>query len=285
MVLQIHADREPPPAEETESYPKSVLGKAQLLLAAFGSGAFRLRLTELSKRSGVPKATAYRLAEELTQWGLLERVGDSYQLGLRIFELGQRVPVAAMVRRVSKPFLVDLFTATRGTTHMAVLDGVHVLYLEKVAGEASVHTHSEVGGRLPASCTATGKALLALSPGGEAAVGHYERAGLHAPTARSVATTDALRRQLAEVRERRFAVELGETLSGYGSLAAPVAGADGVVFAAVSVTLPVSRLAVGRLVPVVQATAARIARAVERKIAGPFSATGELIAAAGRGLG
>src|SRR4051812_24950948 len=117
-------------------YPNSVLGKAQLLLGAFESGAFQLRLTELSRRSGVPKASAYRLAQELVQWGLLERTGDTYQLGMRVFELGQRVPVAAVLRRVARPLLTDLFAATRATIHLAVLDGGHVLYVEKVAGEA-----------------------------------------------------------------------------------------------------------------------------------------------------
>jgi DNA-binding IclR family transcriptional regulator len=283
MSRPVQADCVPPDPDEAEERPKSVLGKAQLLLAAFGSGAFRLRLTELSRRSGVPKATAYRLAQELTQWGLLERVGGGYQLGLRVFELGQRVPVAAVVRRVSRPLLVDLFAATRATIHLAILDGAHVLYLEKVAGEANVHTHSEVGVRLPASCTATGKVLLALGPGGAAAVDRYQRTGLYRLTPRSAPTVTVLCRQLAEVRQHGFAIEMGETLSGYGSVATPVTGADGVVYAAVSATLPANRLVVSRLVPQLQSTSAGIARAVERKITGPFSTTGDLLAFAGRG--
>lgn len=245
--------------------PNSVLGKAQLLLSAFGAGAFRLGLTELSRRSGVPKASAYRLVQELVRWGLLERVGDRYQLGIKVFELGQRVPISAVLRKVSRPLLVDLFAATRATVHLAVLEGGHVLYVEKVAGEANVHTHSEVGGRLPATCTATGKMLLATRPEAAAVLDRLGRTGVSRPTSRSAASSDELKGQLAEIRRKGFAVELEETLVGYGSVAVPVAGWDGDVYAAISATAPVNRLPVARLLPQLHATAAGIARAVERR--------------------
>jgi DNA-binding IclR family transcriptional regulator len=245
--------------------PKSVLGKAQLLLGAFGAGAFRLRLTELSQRSGVPKASAHRLAQELVQWGLLDRVGDQYQLGIKVFELGQRVPVSAMLRKVSRPLLVDLFAATRAAIHLAVLEGGHVLYVEKVAGEANVRTHSEVGGRLPATCTATGKMLLAVRPESAAVLDRLEKTGVARPTSRSAASPSELKVQLAEFRKKGYAVEIEETLVGYGSVAVPVLGSDGEVYAAISATLPINRLYVTRLVPQLHATAVGIARAVERR--------------------
>jgi DNA-binding IclR family transcriptional regulator len=247
--------------------PKSVLGKAQLLLGAFGAGAFRLRLTELSHRSGVPKASAHRLAQELVQWGLLERVGDQYQLGIKVFELGQRVPVSAVLRKVSRPLLVDLFAATRAAIHLAVLEGGHVLYVEKVAGEANVRTHSEVGGRLPATCTATGKILLAVRPESAAVLDRLEKTGLARPTARSAASPSELKVQLAEFRKKGYSVEREETLVGYGSIAVPVRGSGSEVYAAISATLPINRLHVARLVPQLHATAVGITRAVERHTA------------------
>ncbi|GAA4809505.1 IclR family transcriptional regulator [Actinomycetospora chlora] len=254
------------PQQPDAGCPNSVLGKARLILGAFEAGAYRLRLTELSRRSGVAKASCYRIAQELVQWGLLERVGDSYQLGLAVFELGQRVPVSAVLRVVARPLLVDLFAATRATVHLAVLEGSHVLYVEKVAGEANILTHSEVGGRLPATCTATGKVLLATRPEGEAVVAGLDGTPLVRPTSRSTPTPEALRAQLVEVRRAGFAVELEETKVGFGSVAVPVVGADGSVSAAVSTTLPADRIATARLVPALRATANGIARAVERRL-------------------
>jgi DNA-binding IclR family transcriptional regulator len=265
-------ERPDPDNQEDDSCPKSVLGKAQLLLGAFGAGAFQLRLTELSRRSGVPKASAYRLAQELVQWGLLERSGDNYQLGIKVFELGQRVPVIAVLRGVSRPFLVDLFATTRATITLTVLDDAHVLVLEKVAGEANVHSFAEVGSRLPASCTATGKVLLALRPEGQAVVRQYEEVGFPRATSRSAATSAVLRGQLSDVRRRGFAVELHETVTGYGSVAVPVTGHDGVVHATVSASLPANQMSVPRLVPQLQGAAAGIARAVDRRLADKFAA-------------
>ncbi len=66
----------------------SVLGKARSILDAFDSDHSDLSLTELTRRSRVAKATVHRLAGELVEWGLLERAGTKYRLGLRLFELG-----------------------------------------------------------------------------------------------------------------------------------------------------------------------------------------------------
>ncbi|MEU0791891.1 IclR family transcriptional regulator [Amycolatopsis sp. NPDC005961] len=251
---------------QDDDRPNSVLGKAQLLLGAFESGAYQLGLTDLSRRSGVPKASAYRLAQELVEWGLLERRGDCYQLGLRVFELGQRVPASAVLRAVARPALADLFAATRATIHLAVLDGAHVLFLEKVAGEANIHSHSRIGGRLPAPATATGKVLLATSPDVEEQLARFDAAGLTHLTSRTVSSVDDLRKQLTVVRAKGFALEIEETMPGVGSLAVPVTGADGTVHAAVSTTAPVARLAPKRLLPELRTAAAAIARALDRAL-------------------
>lgn len=264
MTSQAVVDESFPSIDDT-ACPNSVLGKAQLLLGAFECGAsYQLRLTELSRRSGVPKASAYRLAQELVQWGLLDRHGDTYQLGMRIFALGQRVPASAVLRSVARPALTDLFTATRATIHLAVLDGSHVLYLEKIAGQSNIQTYSQVGGRFPATCTATGKVLLATSVEGAAEMEKLEDRRLVRLTSRTVASHDELRRQLDTVRVRGFAFELEEMMPRFGSIAVPITGPGGVVYAAVSATDAISRLAVRRLVPELRRTSAIIARAVAR---------------------
>ncbi|MBB4683891.1 IclR family transcriptional regulator [Amycolatopsis jiangsuensis] len=266
MTSGVFVESSPVGDQEGVPCPNSVLGKAQLLLGAFQSGAYRLRLSELSRRSGVPKASAYRLAQELVQWGLLDRSGDAYQLGLRIFELGQRVPVSAVLRSVARPLLADLFAATRATIHLAVLDGTHVMYLEKLGGKASVHTHSQVGGRLPAACTATGKALLAHAPEVEDLLTELTRTGLTRLTSRTVGSVEQLRAQLDEVRARGFALEQEETAPGLASVAVPLAGADETVYGSVSATAPVAWTDPRRVVPVLLATSATIVRALEQRL-------------------
>ncbi|MGP3775788.1 IclR family transcriptional regulator [Streptomyces sp. SDT5-1] len=253
-----------PDAEEESLLPNSVLGKAQLLLAAFESGADRLRLSELSRRSGVPKASAYRLAQELVQWGLLDRHGDMYELGIRLFHLGQRVPASAVLRTVARPLMADLFSRTHAAVHLAVLDGTHVLFLEKIAGEANVLTHSYVGGRLPASCTATGQMLLALAPDGPEQVAALVRGGLPTMTPRSVTDPEVLMRRLAAAARQRYVLEVEGVRTGYASLAVPVA-AGGPAHAALSITAPVAQVSVDRGLAGLRATAESIERGVARR--------------------
>ena len=267
MAARTASDLDSSPADDEDlACPNTVLGKAQLLLGAFQSGAYQLRLSELSRRSGVPKASAYRLAQELVQWGLLDRSGDAYQLGLRIFELGQRVPVSAVLRLVARPLLTDLFTTTRATIHLAVLDGTHVMYLEKVGGKASVHTHSQVGGRLPAACTATGKVMLAHSPQVDELLAELGRTGLTRLTSRTVGSVEELEAQLASARERGYALEKEETAPGLASVAVPLIGADGTVYGSVSATAPLARTDLRRVLPPLLATSAAIVRTLERQL-------------------
>ncbi|MFC8669910.1 IclR family transcriptional regulator [Streptomyces sp. NPDC057199] len=264
-----------------DDQPDSVLGKAQLLLGAFESGAYQLRLTELSRRSGVAKASTYRLAQELVRWGLLERRGDAYQLGTRLFELGQRVPLSAVVRAVARPILTDVFTATGATIHLAVPDGQHVLYLEKIEGESSVHNYSHVGGRLPATCTATGKVLLATHAVGADQLESFASSDLPRLTSRSVTSFDELQRQLAQVRSQGFAMEIEETMPRYSSVAVPVVDSSGVVHAAVSATERANRLVIRRVLPELHRAAAIIAREVPRVMMADFKAVRGPLHAAG----
>ncbi|MFI0238597.1 IclR family transcriptional regulator [Streptomyces sp. NPDC016845] len=253
-------------ADEEVLLPNSVLGKAQLLLAAFESGAGRLRLSELSRRSGVPKASAYRLAQELVRWGLLDRHGETYELGIRLFHLGQRVPASAVLRTVARPLMADLFTRTRAAVHLAVLDAAHVLFLEKIAGEANVLTHSYVGGRLPASCTATGQMLLALAPDRPERVAALVDAGLPVLTARSVTDPRVLERRLSTAARQGYALEVEGVRAGYASLAVPVALGP-TRYAALSVTAPVAQVSVERCLAALKATAESIERGVAQKTA------------------
>lgn len=240
-------------------HPNSVLGKAELILAAFRSGPLHMRLTELSHRSGVPKASVYRLAQEMTALGLLDRVDDGYQLGLTMFELGQRVPIAAVLRSIARPFMSDLYFQTKGVVHLSVLDGTHVLYVEKVgAGAGTAREFSDVGRRFPASCTASGKLLLACGTDSSEILGSMTDAGLSTPTNVSVASTKELQRQLAVVREHGFAIEHHETMPGWSGLAAPIRSHSGEVYAAVAVAVPSQQLAIPRTLPLVQKAARQI---------------------------
>lgn len=225
---------------ECASVPNSVLGKTFSILSAFDGVTDSLRLVELSRRTGVPKPSVYRLAQELLDLGLLERVPGGYRLGFGVYALGQRVTVATQLRAAARPVVVDLCAATRSTVHLAVLEQNHAYYLEKMGGIKSVHVLSSVGGRLPLTCTASGKLLLATAPHQKELLAELGRSGLDKLTPRSASNLDHLRRELAGIRDRRFATEQEEALLGFKSFAVPVSDASGSVIAALSSTVPVA---------------------------------------------
>ena len=143
----------------------SVIGRAAALLGAFDARHLSLGISELSRRSGLPKSTTARLAAELTEHGFLERAdGSDLKLGTRLFELGELASRQRKLREVALPYMADLRQVSRQTVHLAVLVGTEVMYVEIVRSRDAPRMPSEVGGRLPAHAAGVGKALLAFSP-------------------------------------------------------------------------------------------------------------------------
>ncbi|GAC50743.1 IclR family transcriptional regulator [Gordonia aichiensis] len=223
--------------DATADYPLSVLGKAHLLLAAFSTGPATMGLTELSRRSGVPKASAHRLAMELATLGLLARTPDGYQLGWRIFELGQLVPGPANLRSIARPALMDLRASTRGVAHLAVPQGTECVYLERFAGRREMRLLASVEYRVPMPTTASGRLFLSYAePPALADLDHQ------ALTKFGVHTRSELAVRLASIRERRFSEENQTCVSGFKTIAVPVfyPGPEQVV-AAISITMMAER--------------------------------------------
>jgi DNA-binding IclR family transcriptional regulator len=249
-----------PPAEVVDDSMNSVLGKARMILEAFDTENGELSLTELVRRTGVAKASVYRLARELTEWGLLERSGTRYHLGLRLFELGQLVPRQRILRQAALPFMEDLLMATQETVHFAIREGLDVLYIEKIIGHRGLREQSRVAGRLPLHSTATGKVILAYSPA--ALFDDVVKEGFTALTRHTTMSVALLRKQVDRVRLEGIAVEREEVRLGYLSTAVPVFGSRGMLAGALSITGPTSRLNVDRVAGALRTAAAGISRAV-----------------------
>lgn len=239
----------------------SVLGKAQLILEAFGADDDKLSLTELVRRTGVAKASIYRLAQELLRWGVLERSGSDYCLGLRLFEIGQRVHRQRILRDAALPFMEDLLLATQETIHFAIHDGLDVIYIEKIIMHRGLSQQSRVAGRLPLYCTATGKIILAFS--GKQLFDDVIHAGLTPLTRHTLTSPRMLIGQLEKVRESGLATEFEETRLGYASLAVPVLGPERMLAGALSITAPTSRMNVNRLVGSLRTAAQGIGRKLQ----------------------
>src|SRR5690606_27080486 len=128
---------------------RSVLGRALLILEAFGVEDQAVGLSELTRRTGLPKATVHRMSRDLVAARLLSASPDGYRLGRGLFELGMRAATERTLLEVAVPFLQDLFTRTRETVHLGVRDGDEVVYISKIGGHRQARSPSRIGGRMP----------------------------------------------------------------------------------------------------------------------------------------
>jgi DNA-binding IclR family transcriptional regulator len=231
------------------------------VLSAFCAEHPLLSLTQLSRRTGLPLATAHRLAAELTTWGALERdAGGRYRIGLRLWEVGSLAPRGLGLREVALPFLEDLYETTHETVQLAVLDGTDVVYLERIPGRDSVSVLTRVGGRWPAHLTGVGLALLAYAS--RETQERYLAGPLARLTERSITGAARLRRELAEVRRLGYAVSDGQVTLDALSVAAPVHDRDDHVVAALSIVVRTGTVPTAVLAPAVRTSARAISRAL-----------------------
>ncbi|GAB3999838.1 IclR family transcriptional regulator [Nocardioides marmoraquaticus] len=206
--------------------------------------------------------TAHRLVGELVSWGALARDDDgSYVVGRRLWDAGMLAPVQRGLRETASPYLHDLYAATHATVHLAVRDGASVLYVDRLAGHASVPVISTIGSRLPLHATGVGKVLLAHAPAAvrEQVLGRLERI-----TPYTVVQPGRLQRQLERVVADGFASTREEMSLGACSLAVPVEapGPSGEVVAALGIVVPSLERSQARLVPALQVAARGITRAL-----------------------
>ena len=234
------------------------LGKAFDLLGAFQSdGAAELPLGVLAAHADLPKATAHGLLKTLVEERALERTSNGYRLGLRLFELGERVRVKRDLREAALPFLQDLYEATHHTVHLAVLEGTEAIYLERIRGHRAMTTiPSSLGGRLPAHCTGVGKALLAGCDDAQERLGPGP---LKARTPHTITVPAVLLREFERIRRTGVAVDREEVRVGLGCVAAGIF-VDGQTVAALSVAGPIADINVNRLTIAVRAAANGVGR-------------------------
>jgi IclR family acetate operon transcriptional repressor len=179
---------------------------------------------------------------------------------MRLFELGQLAPQQRGLREAAAPFLADLFEATHETVHLAVPDGVDVVYVQKLPGRHGPRIDSRIGGRMPAYCTGVGKALLAFGPPERLA--EVLAAGLVRRTPRTVVAPGLLRQELDRVRACGVAEEHEESTVGIACAAAPAMDASGRAVAAISITGWANRMDTARLAPAVRTAALGLSRAL-----------------------
>lgn len=218
------------------------------LLKVFTDEDYEIGISALARRLGLAKSTVHRLASTLIGADMLEQNPDSgrYRLGLALLELGALVRRKMDVSNEAKPYLRMLRETTGETVHLAILDHASVFYVTKLESKQAIRMSSEVGARAPVHCTAEGKALLAFQP--EEFVEQVIGYGLQGRTPHTMTDPKAMRRDLAAIRARGYAIDNEESELGLRSVAAPIRSESGAVIASLSIAGPAHRISKKALV-------------------------------------
>lgn len=211
---------------------------------------------------------AHRLvAEEIANSnveGASQAMRDHMRTAFAVFEAGsahrKRLDIAAIGQEEAQ----RLVEATGETSQVGVLEGVEAVYVARADGTHALRLISEVGRRLPASCTAIGKALLSGLSDAELD-SRYSSEPLPALTNMSITDIGDLKAALADVRVTGVALDNCESNEGVRCVAAPVRDVNDEIVAAVSISVPTVRWTPGqeaRLTAMVIEAGRRMSRAL-----------------------
>jgi DNA-binding IclR family transcriptional regulator len=234
------------------------LSKGLTILAVLADAPEPVSLGFLARDTGLSKSTVHRIVTELRDAGLVESSSDGHSLGLRLFELGGFALRQNQIVSTARPYMEELFERTRHVIQLGILQGIDAMYLVRVGRQGHQLVASHIGGRIPATCTAVGKAILAHD---DELLEAVIEAGLVRRTRYSMTDAVLLRASLAETRRSGVAVELEEARVGLACVASPIV-IDGTVRAALSLTSPVHSFEPRAFGPAVRASAARLSRAL-----------------------
>jgi IclR family transcriptional regulator, KDG regulon repressor len=196
-------------------------------------------ITQLATEMKLEKSNVHRTLKTLVAAGFARQLQQSsmYDCTFKLFELGCSISRRLDVRSTAEPYMADLLHATAESVHLSVLDGGDVVYLHKLDSPHPIRAYTMTGGRAPAYCVATGKALLAHS--GDVRQRFPE--GLAKHTDRTITGYAELERELSAIRTQGFAVNRGEWREGVNGVAAPILDATRAAVAAIGISGPASR--------------------------------------------
>jgi DNA-binding IclR family transcriptional regulator len=241
----------------------SSVATAIQLLKSFSEEQVDIGISALARRLGIAKSTVHRLAATLVSEGLLEQDPETekYRLGIALFRLGALVRHRMDVSNQARPYLYELREKTNETVHLAILDGVEIMYVYNLESTQAIRMRSDIGVRKPAYCTAEGQAILAFKP--PEVVDRVIAQGLLARTPQTITDPAKLQRALSGVRQRGCAIEDEESEIGMRGISAPIRNDAGEVVASVGIAGPVTRLskkAIATFIPHVIETADLVSR-------------------------
>lgn len=224
----------------TEPYEVPALRRTEDILQCISASRTPVRASELLATTRLSKSTLYLLLESLERKRWIERSGEGYIMGLRLFELGSAYLRHDGLQEAFRRAAADFVTEHNEVVQLATLDGAEVVYLAREDSKRPVRLVSDIGMRLPAHCSALGKAIMAHME--DEAVAALLPPTLVAFTEHTIVKLPKLLAALAQVRRTGVALDIEEVSAGLHCFAAYVGITAVGRRIAVSTSIPIERL-------------------------------------------
>ncbi|WP_404289088.1 IclR family transcriptional regulator C-terminal domain-containing protein [Glutamicibacter arilaitensis] len=213
------------------------LARGLQVISSFDAEHPSMTLSEVAVRTSLSRATARRFLLTLQDLGYVRSDGKYFELTSKVLQLGYAYLSSATLPQLIEPVLEELSATVHESASASVLDGTEIVYIARVHTRSIMRVGISVGTRFPAVNTSMGRVLLAYQP--EVVGESVLHAGAELLTPKTLTDPGLLRAELARVREQGFAVVDQELSIGLRSVAVPVFGANGVVVAAMNVSMSV----------------------------------------------
>jgi DNA-binding IclR family transcriptional regulator len=216
--------------------------KVAAVLSAFTLGQSEMRVGDLAEAVGLSQSAASRLLSSMAAEGLLARSDSGmYRLGPQILVLGGAALNSSQVFRVARQIAQDLASETGLGVNLAVRLGPSIQYLTNFEGQLAPRSYSHLGMLNPLHATGLGKSLLAGLTDDQ--IKEILDGRLVRYTEHTITNMSDLLKVVAEVRRRGYSKEIEELALSRGCVAAPIRDLTGSVIAAISISGPLSAVA------------------------------------------
>ena len=211
-----------------------VLERALDLLEVLAQADGGLSLSELTRSTGLSKTTVHQILATLRQRGYVEQSHyGSYAIGQKLIETVSCHINALDLTTESRPYLAELRKELDLTTHLGILDGPYVVYVERISLFPRTRLYTQVGYRSPAYCSSMGKCLLACLSG-ERLADILDQCAFEPFTKNTCHSKRDFRQLLRQVRQQGWAMDNEEYQLGHCCIGAPVFDYRGDAVAAIS---------------------------------------------------
>ena len=222
-----------------------------------------LTASETAARMGMSLSSVYKFLSTLTDKDYLSFDSETkqYRPSSRLVHLAARLSGNQQLTQLALPYMKELAAVTKETIHLAVPQGINVVFLEKIDSPHTLNVQTKIGTVSRMDRGATPQAIMALSPEDT-----FEKLCREVEKEPNGAAAAAHLRQLRQqIRQNGYIMSLGQMNVGVAAIAVPVVGADGMAAGAIAVAAPQARFSQEQFlsyVPMLKQASLRISQAL-----------------------